>query len=110
MKYALVNVKINKEDDSKEQLCNPNFRIREPVITNLSSLESSSSDDDEEEQSAIDRLKEARKKQKQNANKSQKLEVEEIIKTYNKKTESFEGKISIELIIKAVFKLLLDVM
>ncbi|XP_057321923.1 probable serine/threonine-protein kinase irlF [Microplitis mediator] len=83
--------------NSKEKLANPNFRVREPVVTNPSSLESSSSDDDEEDQSLVNRLKAARKEQKQNVIKSKKQKVEDIITTYKNNRESSEGKVSIGL-------------
>lgn len=52
---------INLISDSHEELSNPSFRIREPMLNNPPSLDSSSTEDDEGEKAAINNIKAARK-------------------------------------------------
>ncbi|KAK0073022.1 hypothetical protein PV326_013859, partial [Microctonus aethiopoides] len=77
---------ILQVSNSEKLLSDPNLRVREPVIVNPSSLESSDEDDDEP--STIEKFKAARKNQRQNELKSKKQRTEEIIKTYKTNREN----------------------
>ncbi|XP_074114001.1 uncharacterized protein LOC141537068 [Cotesia typhae] len=84
---------ILHQSDSWDHLLKPKFRIREPVITNRSSLESSS-DDEKETESGVANAKIARKNNKQNKITSYKQKTEAIIKVYEANKKSNNEKAS----------------
>ncbi|XP_074113425.1 uncharacterized protein LOC141536653 [Cotesia typhae] len=65
----------------REKLLDKNLRIREPVITNPSALDSST-DDDTESESGVAKAKNIRKIKKQNEMKSKKQKTDEIVESY----------------------------
>ncbi|CAD6233224.1 GSCOCG00012263001-RA-CDS, partial [Cotesia congregata] len=86
--------------ESKEELVRDNHRIRNPKITNPSSLESSPDDNDEEE-TRVAKAKAARNNKKQSESQCKKRKVEEMIKIYendnqNKKQASSEELNSVD--------------
>ncbi|XP_057334575.1 putative uncharacterized protein DDB_G0271606 isoform X2 [Microplitis mediator] len=91
-RFKCVIVRLS---DSWEELSDKNIRIRNPVITNPSSLDSSTSNDMEVE-SGVATAKLFRKNKKQSELKSKKQKTEEIIQVYkeNRKSNNQQVKVS----------------
>ncbi|XP_057329778.1 putative uncharacterized protein DDB_G0268364 [Microplitis mediator] len=86
---------ILRLSESREELSDENIRVRDPVITNPSSLDSSTSNDMEVE-SGVATAKLFRKNKKQSELKSKKQKTEEIIQVYkeNRKSNNQQVKVS----------------